>query len=55
MMPIHILTGVHPYQARVEAAVELFKSLVSLRHFPRFVTTYLYEQSTFQDLVKRGP
>jgi hypothetical protein len=40
-------------QERVEAAARMFRALVATPNFPRFITTYLYEQSLFQALVRR--
>jgi hypothetical protein len=42
-------------QTRILAAVQLYRGLVSAPTFPRFITTYLYEQALFQQLVRRAP
>lgn len=41
-------------QARILGAVQLYRNLVSAPSFPRFITTYLYEQALFQQLVRRA-
>jgi hypothetical protein len=35
--------------------VQLYRNLVSAPSFPRFVTTYIYEQALFQQLVRHAP
>lgn len=42
-------------KARILAAVQLYRGLVSAPTFPRFITTHLYEQALFQQLVRRAP
>lgn len=44
-----------PHQARIQAATQLYQGLISAPSFPRFITTYLYEQALFQQLVRRAP
>ncbi len=41
--------------ARVAAAVRIYRILVSVPVFPRFFTTFLYEQAAFQELVRQRP
>lgn len=41
---------------RVAAAIRIYRVLVSAPSFPRFITTFLYEQALFQELVRhRSP
>lgn len=40
--------------ARVTAALRIYRLLVSAPVFPRFFTTYLYEQALFQELVRKA-
>ena len=41
-------------QARVEVALNVFRALVAIPVFPRFLTTHLYDQEAFQLLVRRS-
>ena len=41
-------------QERVLAATHIYRALVSAPVFPRFITTFLYEQALFQQLVRKA-
>ena len=38
----------------MEVALNVFRALLAIPVFPRFLTSYLYDQETFQFLVRRG-